>query len=322
MYFPCIIEDSANFNGSDPAVDICVISQIIGDTAPPYLTHFSFIPALTVIFLTLIDKNTEDVKWFTFNTAVIIVINSILYETQDVIYETFLQNLDKRSPILHIWYIGQEVTQCPIFMLAATRAFILYWPDTYKKFFSRFLFFWIFAGDALLVFLLFVSSEQSTVLQILDYDVPLSKFLNTAFSLVLLTATFSCLFSVLYQIRKMAKEVAHNTQLAVYDALRRASFVCLFQATFYSMYTFMKMHMLLYNLRIITQEVIILYVLGRIFYDLEHTLFLLFIVLDMLIPLALIKSYRSTTTKLYSTIRGRIFGQKTTSVILVSSTRS
>lgn len=98
-----------------------------------------------------------------------------------------------------VYLIGRDLSQYSIFLLAATRVFILYWPDLYKRIFGRkFLLIWILYADILLAGLALLIHNNGHLS---------TSILYITMELGLLFGTYTCAFLVLVQIRKMKKEL-------------------------------------------------------------------------------------------------------------------
>ncbi|KAI1692383.1 hypothetical protein DdX_21286 [Ditylenchus destructor] len=127
--------------------DFCDFVETVNTVSTPYLLHLLFLPALIIMFLTVIDRCSEDAKWFMFNTAVINVVTGITWEMKRIPRSFGKWN----STISLVCSIGKDVSQSSIFLLAVTRVFFLYCPAVYKKAFARKrLFLWILASDFVL----------------------------------------------------------------------------------------------------------------------------------------------------------------------------
>ncbi|KAI1714341.1 hypothetical protein DdX_08434 [Ditylenchus destructor] len=297
---PCIEEDQ--FGRKIKGVyDFCDSLEAASNFSTPYLLHFLFVPALIIIVLTLIDRRSEDAKWFMLNTAVINIITGIAWEMKRTNYFT-----KYASYINLVWSIGKDLSQYSIFLLAVTRVFVLYWPDAYKKLFARkFLFVWILASDALLGGLSHLT--HGVGFGMMEFYMGMEIFM--------LLGTFGCSLFVILKIRKLKKLLGKNTQMEGFNNLRRASFACLFQAFFYSIYTSLLIYMRLYGMRIITSgdsTATILRILLRVFSEIQNPMFLLFTILDTLVPMMIIKSYRKTITKICLVPYRLFVGEKVT----------
>lgn len=273
-------------NQSANITDFCDFLKIFGTNSTPYLIHILFVPALMTIIITLIDRYKEDSKWFTFNTAIINIIMGIAWELkrQPKMLNTFFPTVNL------IWSVGKDLSQYSIFPLAFTRVFVLYFPDRYKKIFvKKFLFIFILSYNAILAYLSYLCNGG---------NISWNFGLYMAIDGFMLIATFSCSFLVLLKIRKMMKLVGDHSPLNTFDDLRRAVFVCLFQACFYAIYTLLLCYMNLYNMGIIHNSGSnFLMVLLRMLTELQNPMFLLFVILDTLIPMVVLKSYRKTIRK-------------------------
>ncbi|KAI1698977.1 hypothetical protein DdX_17588 [Ditylenchus destructor] len=281
---------------------------MINTVSTPYLLHLLFVPAIIIILLTLLDKHNEDAKWFMFNTALINIVTGIAWEMKRMPRSFGQWN----SYINMVWFIGRDLSQYSIFLLAITRVFVLYWPNVYKIAFARkFFFFWIIASDALLAGLSHFSHKSGQDM----YE------LYTAIEVFMLLGTFGCSLFVLLRIHKMKKFAQNSTQSDTFNNLRRASFVCLFQSFFYTIYTMLLIYMRLYDMKIITREPsspVVLRILLAVLSELQNPMFLLFTILDTLIPMFLLRSYRRTIKRLCSKPYRLIVGQKS-SVVTVST---
>src|SRR5690349_17644733 len=99
---PCIEEQNLLEN----FYDICTLLEYIDGKFTPYLLHALFIPAVLLIFLTLIDRHSEDAKYFMLNTAVINIITATAWEMKRS------NNFRKQSSqISMIWSIGKDLSQ-------------------------------------------------------------------------------------------------------------------------------------------------------------------------------------------------------------------
>ncbi|KAI1698978.1 hypothetical protein DdX_17589 [Ditylenchus destructor] len=120
------------------------------------------------------------------------------------------------------------------------------------------------------------------------------------------------------------KKFAQNSTLSdTFNNLRRASFVCLFQSFFYTIYTMLLIYMRLYDMQIITNEPsspVVLRILLRLIIEIKHPMFLLFTILDTLIPMFLLRSYRTTIKRLCSKPYRLIVGQKSSTVTVSTYT--
>jgi hypothetical protein len=272
--------------GNETYYDFCDFLETINTKSTPYLVHISFAPSLIIIILTLIDRYHEDAKWFTFNTSIINIIMSIAWELKR--NPRMLGSFASKNNL--IWSIGKDLSQYSIFPLAFTRVFVLYYPDFYLKIFNKkTLFVFIIACDAILGYLSYLCNGG---------DISWNFILYTGLEVFMLIATFGCSTLVLLKIRKMIKLVGHNSNFTTFDDLRRAAFVCIFQACFYAIYTLLLCYMRLYVFGIIVQaKSDFLIALLSILTELQNLLFLLFVILDALIPMILLRSYRNTIRK-------------------------
>ncbi|KAI1695259.1 hypothetical protein DdX_19688 [Ditylenchus destructor] len=121
----------------------------------------------------------------------------------------------------------------------------------------------------------------------------------------------------------MRQLVRYSSQLETISNLRRASFTCLFQAIFYAIYTTVLVYMLLYNLKVITfndTSPLTFQVLLRIFSEIQNPMFLLFTIIDTLIPILLLRSYRRTIRKLCLHSYRLVAGKKTTENMVTFTT--
>ncbi|KAI1699221.1 hypothetical protein DdX_17466 [Ditylenchus destructor] len=298
---PCIKEDK----DQKSALDFCDLVELVNTTSTPYLLHSLFVPALIIVLLTLMDRCREDAKWFMFNTAVINIATGIAWEMKRIPISFGAFN----SYINFTWYIGRDLSQYSVFLLAASRIFCLYWEDLYKKLFAgKRLFVWIIACDALLAALSHWTHGFGTTL----------GGLYMGMEIFMLLGTFGCSLLVLLKIRNLAVLVGLNTQTQRINDLRTAAFICIFQAFFYAIYTILLIYMRLYDMQIIITEPsspVILRILLRVFSELQNPMFLLFTILDTLIPMILLKSYRKTISKLFLKSCHIFFRQKSTIVI-------
>ncbi|KAI1690955.1 hypothetical protein Ddc_24557 [Ditylenchus destructor] len=145
------------------------------------------------------------------------------------------------------------------------------------------------------------------------------NILYTALGVFMLFGTFGCSLFVLTKIRKMQKLVGHVSQKGTFNDLRRASFVCLFQASSYTIYSILLIYMRLYAMGIISMEdstPLILRILLHAFTELQNPMFLLFAIIDTVIPMILLRSYRRTIRYLCLKPYRMVVGRKTMSVIV------
>lgn len=279
---PCI------FLNRNITFDICDFLSSIRADLILILLQIMFVPVLTSIILTLLNKNHDDVKWFILNTSILNLIVGIAWEL-----DIFIQEFS--MIILLTQNIGKEIAQYSIFLLAFSRVFILHNPDLYKKVFSkttRFLF--ILGYDVIL-----------TVLSYLCYTKEWSWKIIICLNAFMLVGTFGCSISILIQIRSMLKLFEHNSQLNTFKDLRRAAFVCLCQVCTYAIYTFFFIYLRLYNAGILPisyfddNKYAFLHVLLSIIADILEPIYLLFMILDSFIPMILLRSYRKTIRKVW-----------------------
>lgn len=282
-------------DGQNITYDFCDFMQYFEPILTTILLQLMFIPLLTIIVITLIDQENSDAKWFVFNTAVLNFILGILWE------------MIRFSPInpyivIQMWGFIRDLAPFSIFPLALTRFFYLYSPELYKKIFSKkTLFCWIIGYDVILILLIYTYYY---------FEKTLSLFI---INFVILIGTFSCSFFVLLKIRQMMKLVSHNTELSTLDDLRRAAFLCVFQACFYTIYMISILYYRFYYLLLNNGEQDLLYLLLRVINTLGNPIYLSFVILDSLVPMILLKSYRKTLRKVFSFVL-RVIWKKQNSV--------
>ncbi|KAI1714764.1 hypothetical protein Ddc_11199 [Ditylenchus destructor] len=302
--------------GHIDSYDICDVGEWTNSYVTPYLLHFMLIPLFVTVILTLLDRSNEDVKWFNLNTAVINIITGITWEIKLPEYTEFAKSHkdsgNTGSIIDLVFLISRDLSQYSIFLLAVTRVFILYWPNLYKRIFGRkFLLVWILYADILLagVSLVLHNNEHLS-----------TRMLYTTMELGLLFGTYACAVLVLGQIQKMKKEVDHWQQSGIYDALRRASFVCLFQAFLYTVSTALAIYMRLYTPQTVTSSDtasltnffnLSLDVIGYF----HIPLFLIFTTLDTVIPLIILRTYKTTIRRLFTRSYDIVTRRKSTTTV-------
>jgi hypothetical protein len=94
----------------------------------------------------------------------------------------------------------------------------------------------------------------------------------------------------------MIKMVAHSTELTILGDLRRAAFVCIFQAGFYSIYMITVLYYRFYTLFSYQSHDSLAFSIMIVISTIQKPLYLFFVILDALVPM---KSYRKSFKKVF-----------------------
>jgi hypothetical protein len=265
-------------SGTDISLyDACdSISQIVL-TSEPILLHILHVPLIVFILITLFGKEKEDsVKWFVCHTA---TINLCLGITWELLF--FLPYDKSRSnSITLLMNIFWNLSMNSIFPLAMSRLMCVYLEVYYKK----------------------ICTKKSIFLGLLTYDFCISvlvwwNYRGQGLALILiglfiLLGTFLCTFLVLRKFYKMIQLIGDDS--STLNDVKRAAFVCIFQAVFVSLHLILLSYGTTYIRYIICTDDCNVFMnnLNTIVTELQRPLYLLFIILDTLFTLIILRSYR------------------------------
>ena len=136
-----------------------------------------------------------------------------------------------------------------------------------------------------------------------DYFSRLGKFLLIC-NLCLLIGTIFCSILIFLNIRKMMKMVDSNSIYNTYNDLRRAAFVCIFQACLISLDLLVTAYLILYSdiihYLIVPSSRLFFSDLGTILAKWRYSLFQIFVIIDTSVTLSVLRSYRNVLKKIFS----------------------
>jgi hypothetical protein len=215
--------------------NFCTFIHDISQTLTKFSLHIMYIPVVTLILITLFGKEkNEDAKWFVFHTAILNLFLGIAMEIT-YLYPDYMKI--RTIQIIQHWNLGLAVES--IFPLAFTRFFCLYFTDIYEKMFTKkTILLWLLAYDvAMLMHYVF-----ATVIKFATVN---NAYICLGISSALLIGTIIFSTLVVLKIRGMMKLVS-NSKLSTYSDLRKAAFICLFQACVNSVYMISSIYMHIY----------------------------------------------------------------------------
>jgi hypothetical protein len=246
------------------------------------------IPVIILIVITLFGKDSnDDSKWFVFHTAILNLILGIIWE---ILY-LFPYMESELTITLLIFSLNLAVNST--FPLAFTRFFYLYYQNLYEKIFNRKMLFPILVGYDLFMLVLFS-------LDFLDGDHLRMLFID----FFLLCGNIICSTCVFLKIRNMMKLVDSNSRLSTFSDLRKAAFVCTFQSCTISLHLATTFFVSLFQIYLRFDRRIFdsLFGLYMILAPAQFPLYQLFVIIDTLITLLVLRSYRSALVKVYGKI--------------------
>lgn len=269
--------------------DLCQKMASIEDELSLFLLHLMHIPVITLIIITLLDKNKEDVKWFVFHTAVLNLILGIFWELIFIV-----QDIQSYAIVLLIVDFSLNLSVNSIFPLAFTRFFYLYFSDYYEKIFTpKTLFPIILAYDLVNIGLFYLDSRDNE-----------NSFVMLGVDFFLLIGTLTCSTFIFLKIRKMMELVGNDSNFNTYNDLRRAAFVCIFQTCLISLHLASTFYTQLFSSSLCWNDHLfdLLFVSFMILSPLQYPLYQLFIIIDSLMTLIVLKSYRSAFVNVFKKI--------------------
>lgn len=272
----------------EESVSLCEIISNIDSYISFYLLHIMHIPVIILIFITIFGKEDEDAKWFVFHTAVLNLILGIIWEIT-----IFFTNFGDDSFIKIIQLFSLNLAAVSIFPLAFTRFFLLYFPQRYEKIFTKkTLIPWLLGYDLAMigVFTIDNSFDSSIILPI--------------FCLIILFITICCSVLIFMQIKKMMNLVGHESRFDTFNDLRKAAFICIFQTCIISLFLITTFYLHLYSNVIdpLIDEESMSMTMWDIFIiltELQYSIYQLFAIIDTLVTLLVLRSYRNALKKVY-----------------------
>lgn len=221
---------TSNLGYSMSPKNFCNAIQDINKLVTQYLLHIMHIPVIILIVITIFGKEAEDAKWFVFHTA---ILNFILGVVWELTY--FVPTCMKNNLIRSIMFYCLNLATNSIFPLAFTRFLYLYFSHFYEKIFTKkTLIPWIFFYD---VVVLGVYLAEILIFQ--------TMFICLAMSVIMTFGTVTCSSLVFIKIRKMMNMVK-DSKHGIKGDLRRAAIVCLTQGCIISLYLFATLYKKIY----------------------------------------------------------------------------
>lgn len=266
--------------------NLCNKMVEIENSSSLYLLHFMLIFEVVLIFLTLISRTREEAKWFIFHIAMLNLILAVIWE---VIY--FFPEFSESPILLKPLFFLVFLSKNSIFPLAFTRLLFLYRRKLYKKMFTvKKLAMWLLGYDCFMLFLFYLGSPENR-----------GAFFTVILNLFLLFSTILCSIFIFIKVNKMMKFVEISLQLCTYNDLRRATFICLFQTFLNSIHMVSNLYTYLFVSRLKNDQYLFdkLYVSYIILASLNFPIFQLFMILDSLMSMFVLRSYRQILGNIY-----------------------
>lgn len=210
------------------------------------LPHIGYIPIITLIVFTFLNKEKSDTKWFFFHTAILNLTFCIFIEFYDrfnmmldyFIFQNFYDRITQYSRNLSI---------ISIFPLALARFASLYFEKQYEKLVTKkTIAIWILGYDMMFIALYesFVRSQDNYLKihpEVSHYFLPITY-------LIIIFGTLIFAFLIVYRIFRMMKLVGKHSPVSTLRSLRMAAFICIFQACCISVLVFISWYLELYAL--------------------------------------------------------------------------
>lgn len=250
------------------------------------------ISLILLILMTIFGRDKEDYKWFVFHSAIFNLILGILLEIVNL-YNLYISTLY----IIIDYAIYLAVNS--IFPLAFSRFFFLYFPHCYEKIFTkRYIFVWILCYDLIIWGIIFFQNDNT------------NNIYNLIISFFLLSCTIFCSILIVIKIRRMKKLVQNNPNLQSYRDLNRAAFICIFQALIISLHLLNSVYCLIF-LNYIQYDKYLFdsFFVGYIVLNpLQYPLYYTFVIIDSVMTMVVLKSYRAIFVRIYRKVVGILKG--------------
>lgn len=279
--------------GSTPSPDICDFLDLVCQIVGPILQWTMMMLVLVLIFMSLLLKEKDHMKWYIFHVAAA----QLVYSIVNLIYNT--NNLGNDNEWISLGLaISMHISYNSTFPLALSRVLFIYYEKRYERVFRRR---WIIFAF-LLVFDLFKTG-------VVCIDLYFPKELYNLFSYVfdilfnILTLTFSILTFV--KIKSLINLVS-NTMLNTIQDLRKAAIICLFQACFISIYLLFYVFAVVPWIFIELEPTNVLQAYIIVDVDLLGLFYFLYGILDTIVTLFVLKTYRKVLRNGWKTIRGMV----------------
>lgn len=246
------------------------------------LPHIMLIPLIIITLLTLLGKDKEDYKWFVFHTTMLNLILGIFRELTYFTDGIRIFGVDLYGCIDYA--INLAVNS--IFPLAFTRFLFLYFPYFYSKFFTKkTIILWILGYDGLIFGLGYLNSihEEENLF-----------IVNIVITCFLLLCTIFCSCLIFLKIRKMKKLVANYQNFSSHRDLKRAAFICVFQASIISLNLLNSIFCQIF-INNLANDVYLFNIFFGVYMflnSLQYAIYYFFVIIDSFVTLIVLRTYR------------------------------